>query len=121
VAIARGVDAALVVLLTPSRSPDGADPPADVVALGGRLLELANWRDLQTELRHLPPGWSRDDTPARVCVVEPQAPLPSTPLQFDPARAAELIELGRRDAWLALERAGWIESTPALEPAPRAG
>jgi len=57
-----------------------------------------------------------------VCVVEPQEPLPSSPLQFDPARAAELIELGRRDAWAALARAGWIEALPAgLEPAPRAG
>jgi hypothetical protein len=94
-----------------------------VVALGGRLLELANWRDLQTELRHLPPGWSREGTPARVCVVEPTEPLPTSPLEFDPARAAVLIETGRRDARAALERAGWIEAAPAagLEPDPRAG
>jgi predicted acylesterase/phospholipase RssA len=121
VAIARGVDAALVVLLTPSRPPVDASPPGDVVALGGRLLELANWRDLQTELRHLPPGWSRHGTPARVCVVEPETSLPSTPLQFDPARAAELIELGRRDAWTALERAGWLEPVAGLEPVPKPG
>ena len=122
VAIARGVDAALVVLLSPSRPSAAASAPADVVALGSRLLELANWRGLQTELRHLPADWSRDGVPARVCVVEPQEPLPSSPLQFDPARAAELIELGRRDAWAALARAGWIEALPAgLEPAPRAG
>jgi hypothetical protein len=112
VAIARDVDAVLVVLLSPSRPPDAASPPADVVALGSRLLELANWRDLQTELRHLPPGWSPEGAPARVCVVEPPAPLPSSPLQFDPARAAELIEAGRRDAWAALERAGWLEVAP---------
>jgi len=112
VAIARDVDAVLVVLLSPSRPPDAASPPADVVALGGRLLELANWRDLQTELRHLPADWSREGAPARVCVVEPPAPLPSSPLQFDPARAAELIEAGRRDAWAALERAGWLEVAP---------
>jgi predicted acylesterase/phospholipase RssA len=128
VAIARDVDAALVVLLSPSRAPETASPPDDVVALVGRLLELANWRDLQTELRHLPPGWSREGgpasatgDPARICVVEPPQPLPTSPLQFDPARAAELIELGRRDAWEALERAGWIEpATGPLERAPRA-
>ncbi|HXJ70335.1 MAG TPA: patatin-like phospholipase family protein [Verrucomicrobiae bacterium] len=121
VAIARDVDAALVVLLSPSQPPAVSSPP-DVVALGSRLLELANWRDLQTELRHLPPGWSREGSPARVCVVEPPAPLPTSPLQFDPERAAELIDAGRRDAWAALERAGWIEAVPdALEPAPRAG
>ena len=120
VAIARDVDAVLVVLLSPSSPPDLASPPADVVALGSRLLELANWRDLQTELRHLPPGWSLEGSPARVCVVEPPAPLPASPLQFDPARAAELIEAGRRDAWAALERAGWLEAS-GLEPAPRAG
>ena len=128
VAIARGVDAVLVVLLTPSRPPDAATTPADIVSLGSRLLELANWRDLQTELRHLPPGWSRDGgpgqedgAPARMCVVEPPAPLPASPLQFEPELAAELIELGRRDAWAALERAGWIELQPGLEPASRAG
>ena len=121
VAIARGVDAALVVLLSPSRAPEAADEPADVVALGGRLLELANWRDLQTELRHLPAGWSREGSPARVCVVEPQRPLPTSPLRFEPARSAELIELGRRDAWAALARAGWIELQPGVEPASGAG
>jgi predicted acylesterase/phospholipase RssA len=122
VAIAHDVDAAIVVLLSPSRPPEATSAPANVVALGGRLLELANWRDFQTELRHLPPGWSREGVPARVCVVEPPEPLPTSPLQFDPARAAELIELGRRDAWAALERAGWLEpaATP-LERAPRAG
>jgi hypothetical protein len=110
-----------VVLLSPSQPPAVSSPP-DVVALGSRLLELANWRDLQTELRHLPPGWSREGAAARVCVVEPPAPLPTSPLQFDPERAAELIDAGRRDAWAALERAGWIEAVPdALEPAPRAG
>lgn len=108
VAIAHGADAVLVVLLSPSESPGVVPPPADVVALGGRLLELANWRGLQTELRHLPEGWSLDGMPARICVVEPRAPLPASPLTFDPARAAELIELGRRDAWTALARAGWL-------------
>ena len=54
VAIAHGVDAMIVVVLVPSESPTPTPPPNDVVALGGRLLELSNWRDLQTELRHLP-------------------------------------------------------------------
>jgi len=121
VAIARGEEAVLVVLVSPSRPPDLATPPADVVALGGRLLELANWRDLQTELRHLPPGWSRDGAPARVCVVEPPEPLPTSPLTFDPECAALLIEMGRRDAWAALERAGWLEAAPGLERGSRAG
>jgi hypothetical protein len=108
VALAHGADAMLVVLLSPSESPASAPPPADLVSLGGRLLELANWRDLQTELRQLPPGWDRDGHPARVCVVEPRAQLPASLLSFDPQRAAQLIALGERDAWTALERAGWL-------------
>ncbi len=112
VAIAHGEDALLVVLLSPSESPAEAPPPADVMALGGRLLELANWRDLQTELRHLPPGWDRVGSPARVCVVEPREPLPTSLLSFDPDRAGELIARGEADAWVALARAGWITGTP---------
>jgi len=109
VAIARDSDAVLVVLLAPSGLPAQTPPPEDVVALGGRLLELANWRDLQTELRHLPPGWSRDGSPARVVVVEPPSRLPALPLAFEPESAALLISLGERDAWAALDRAGWLE------------
>ena len=116
VAIAHGVDALLVVLLSPSDSPQSAPPPADVVELGGRLLELANWRDLQTELRHLPEGWSLAGTPARVCVVEPRETLPASLLSFDPERARTLIELGERDAWAALAAAGWIGGVPASAP-----
>ncbi len=112
VAIAHGADALLVVLLSPSGSPAQAESPADVVALGGRLLELANWRDLQTELRHLPPGWDRVGSPARVCVVEPREPLPASLLSFDPARAGELISRGEADAWAALLKAGWITFDP---------
>jgi predicted acylesterase/phospholipase RssA len=114
VAIAAGADAVLVTLLSPSESRAPAAPPADVLALGGRLLELMNWRDLQTELRNLPPGWSRGGSPARICVVEPREPLPATWLAFDPARARELIALGERDAREALARAGWV---PAERPA----
>lgn len=108
VAIAESADAVIVVLLSPSHSPSAAPPAEGLVGLGGRLLELMNWRDLQTELRHLPEGWSREGNPARVCVVEPTAILPASLLVFDPQRAGELIDAGSRDAWVALERAGWL-------------
>ncbi|HTR96848.1 MAG TPA: patatin-like phospholipase family protein, partial [Candidatus Acidoferrales bacterium] len=107
-ALARDADAIVVVLLTPSGSPTASPPPADLVALAGRLLELANWRDLQSELRQLPAEWSRERDPSRVCVVEPDRPLPGSVLNFDPAQAAALIALGEQDAWRALARAGWL-------------
>ena len=106
----------IVVVLVPSASPTAASPPRDVVSLGGRLLELSNWRDLQTELRHLPEGWDREGQPARVVVVEPTVALPANVLTFEPDRAAELIALGRRDAWAALREAGWLMDLAALEP-----
>ncbi len=112
VAIANESDALLVVLLTPSVSPTPAPPPTDLFGLAGRLLELANWRDLQTELRSLPPGWSDGDRPRRVCVIEPDRALPGSVLGFDPVQAGQLIELGERDAWTALERAGWLADAP---------
>lgn len=108
VALAHGADAVLVVLLSPSAAPSAAPPSSGLMELGGRLLELANWRDLQTELRHLPEGWDRAGRPARVCVVEPATALPASLLSFDPERAGELIERGRADAWRALEQAGWL-------------
>lgn len=108
VAIAHGADAVIVVLLSPSDAPSSAPPPSGVVELGGRLLELMNWRDLQTELRNLPAGWSRSGQPARVCVVEPPAVLPASLLVFDPALSGELIAAGERDARAALARAGWL-------------
>jgi predicted acylesterase/phospholipase RssA len=111
-ALAAEADAMLVVLLTPSHSPTPSPPPPDLFSLAGRLLELANWRDLQAELRGLPPEWSRDGSPARVCVVEPDRPLPGTVLGFDPGQAGVLIDLGTRDAWRALQRAGWVEGVP---------
>lgn len=113
VAIANDADAVLVVLLTPSRSPSRAAPPQDLVGLAGRLLELANWRDMQTELRELPAGWAQGGRPARVVVVEPLRTLPGSVLGFDPALAGELIELGEQDTWRALEQAGWLEPPPA--------
>ncbi len=108
VAIAAGADALLVVLLSPSHMSARTEPPGDLLSLGGRLLELMNRRDLQTELRNLPHDWSREGSPARMCVVEPREPLPATWLAFDPARAGELIALGERDAREALARAGWL-------------
>jgi predicted acylesterase/phospholipase RssA len=108
VAIANDSDAVLVVLLTPSNSPTPSPPPADLFELAGRLLELANWRDMQTELRELPSDWRRDGDPARLVVVEPLRALPGTVLGFDPDQAAQLIAFGEQDAWRALERAGWL-------------
>ena len=124
VAIAHGSDAVLAVLLSPSGAPTSARPPASIAELGGRLLELANWRDLQTELRHLPPGWSQGGRDARICVVEPAEPLLASVLVFDPGQAAVLIEHGERDAWAALERAGWLEPAGGgvpLEPVAQRG
>ncbi len=86
VALAADADAALVVLLSPSGPPSPAPPPSSLFALGSRLLEVANWRDMQAELRSLPPGWSREGDPARMCVVEPDTTLPGGVLGFDPAQ-----------------------------------
>lgn len=116
-AIAHDADAVISVLLTPSHSPTSSPSPPDLFALGGRLLELANWRDMQAELRQLPPGWSRTGRPAQVCVIEPQRSLPSSVLAFEPAQAQALIALGEQDAWRALEIAGWLEPVPATEHA----
>ena len=112
VAIADDADAVLVVLLSPSAgvSAWGHDP--QIMELGGRLIELASWRELQSELRALPREWTRvpdvgTGEPARVCVVEPETPLPGGVLTFDPALTAQLIARGETDAWRALDRAGW--------------
>ena len=113
VALADRADAVVIVLLSPSERPSAPVRDENLIGLGGRLLELANWRDLQTEMRHLPQGWSRAGDPARVCVVEPDHSLPGGVLAFDPATVADLIARGERDAWRALERAGWFEAAPA--------
>jgi hypothetical protein len=113
VAIASEVDAVVVVLLSPSHSPTPAPAPTSMFELAGRLLEVANWRDMQAELRELPPGWSRDGDPARVVVIEPLRPLPGTVLGFDPGQAAQLVALGEQDTWRAFERAGWLEPAGA--------
>ena len=107
VAIADGADAMLVVLLSPSAAPSPV-VRRDLFGLGARLLEIANWRDTQAELNSLPPEWSRDGDPARLCVVEPAGTLPGGLLGMEPANARELIRSGEADAWVALERAGWL-------------
>lgn len=119
VALASGADAVLVVLLTPSQNPAPVPPPGDLFSLAGRLLELANWRDLQTELRQLPGDWS-GGSPSRMCVIEPQRSLPGSVLGFDPGQAAELIRLGELDAWGALARAGWLGPAGPAENHPTA-
>ena len=101
VALANGADAVLCVLMTPSGTPPPTAPPSDLMQLAGRLLELANWRDLQAELRELPEGFARTGSPARVCVVEPLRPLPGSVLGFEPDQSGELIALGEADAWRA--------------------
>jgi hypothetical protein len=109
-AIAAGADAAIIVLLAPSGGPPPTPPARNLFELGGRLLEIANWRDLQVELRSLPAEWSGAQAPARVCVVEPGEALPGGVIEFRPGRAAELIRRGEEDAWAALERAGWLSA-----------
>jgi predicted acylesterase/phospholipase RssA len=125
VAIAAGADGVLAVLLTPSGRPAPAPPPANLVELAGRLLELSNWRDMQAELNALPEGWSREGSPARVVVVEPRTSLPGGVLGFSPETAVELIRRGEADALRALDTAGWLEpgtgtagGDPARDPAP---
>jgi hypothetical protein len=80
-----------------------------VIDIAARIPQLANWRDLQTELRHLPDGWSREGDPARLCVIEPESGLPGSLLAIDPEITDELLKRGEADAWRGLERAGWIE------------
>jgi hypothetical protein len=106
--VADGADAILAVLVSPSRGPTEPGERWNVVELGWRLRELASWRDVQSELRLLPPEWRREAKPAPLCVVEPEQALPGRMFAFDPKSAAELIAMGERDAWRALERAGWL-------------
>jgi predicted acylesterase/phospholipase RssA len=111
--LADGADAILLVLVSPSGSPPRLGHDPHLMDLAGRLPQLANWRNLQTELRSLPPGWSREGDPARLCVVEPGDVLPGSLLTFEPEVARTLLERGEADAWAALERAQWLESGPA--------
>jgi hypothetical protein len=113
--LADGADSLLIVLVSPSGGPPPMSPEPNVLEILSRLPQIGNWRDLQSELRQLPQGWSREGDPARVCVVEPTGMRPVTLLGIDPASAERLIQLGADDTWKALERAGWLE--PAIRPA----
>jgi predicted acylesterase/phospholipase RssA len=124
-ALADGADAIVVVLVSPSSGPPKPKRDPHLIELAGRLLEIANWRNLQAELRGLPNGWSRQPpressevpagrVPTRVCVVEPEGPLPGGLYEISAGKTAELKRRGTLDAWRALEAAGWLaEATPA--------
>lgn len=139
-ALADGADAILVVLVSPSSGPPKPTRDPHLLELAGRLLEIANWRNLQTELRALPAGWGRQPassptadvssaafyaspastaaSPVRMCVVEPESALAGGHYEFAAEHLAELKRRGGRDAWRALEAAGWL-AAPG-KPAPRA-
>jgi predicted acylesterase/phospholipase RssA len=116
--VADGADAILLVLVSPSSGPRAAGAETSVVELGWRLQELANWRDLQTELRQLDGRWKEEDPPRKLCVVEPREPLSTWMFAFDAVTARRLIDQGEADAWKALERAGWIGTARPDTPAP---
>ena len=114
VAIADDAEAVLVVLLSPSAGPSPGAHEPNLLELGGRLLELASWRELQGELLALPAEWTRQPhpatgDPARICVVEPATILPGGVLGFAPDHASTLMHRGETDAWRALEQAGWLK------------
>ncbi len=119
VALADGADAIVMVLVSPSASPPRPSPHPNLLEMATRLPQLASWRDLQAQLRVLPEGWAREGDPGRVCVVEPERPLPGSVLGFDPGNAAELMGLGEADAWRALERSGWLAAGPPASAAGR--
>jgi hypothetical protein len=119
--LADEADAIIIVLVSPSSPPTPQRHP-NLFEMAGRLLEIANWRDLQTELRALPADWAAAaragddpramDATARVCVVEPEGALPGGLYGFSPANSAELRRRGERDAWRALAAAGWLTDLP---------
>ena len=116
-AIADGADAILVVVLSPEMFPRAARGGRHLFEVGAWLLALGNWRDLRSELLMLPAPWTREGDPARVCVVEPHAPLPGGILRIDPHDAVQLMRRGEEDARAALERAGWVEGSSTAEGA----
>ena len=121
VVMGEEADAAIVVLLNPSRSLEGTPRVPNLFDLGSRLFEILNWRGLQGELQAIPADWSQrppDGAPVKMCVVEPERTLPGGLLGVDPANAADLMRLGEADALRALARAGWLdEASPAPAPA----
>jgi predicted acylesterase/phospholipase RssA len=115
---ALGADAVLLVLVSPAAGPRPARPEANLVEIAGRLSEIANWRDLQTELRRLPPKLSRSADPARLCVVEPEGPLEGAMFDFGARDGETFMKRGEQDALRCLAKAGWIEATEAPTEAP---
>ncbi|MEK7331242.1 MAG: patatin-like phospholipase family protein [Candidatus Eisenbacteria bacterium] len=115
--LADDADAIIVVLVSSSGGPPKPRREPNLLELAARLLEIANWRDLQAELRALPAGWSPAPPaarqPARVCVVEPDRVLPGGLYGFSPGNAADLQRLGERDARRALAAAGWLADAAA--------
>ncbi|HEU4725421.1 MAG TPA: patatin-like phospholipase family protein [Candidatus Eisenbacteria bacterium] len=107
-ALCADADAALVVVVSPSGGPPVGAVPKTLVELWARYLDIANWRDLQRELRDLPPDWQAPTMPRRLCVVEPEAALPGGVLAYSPRNAAALMDRGEADAWRALDQAGWL-------------
>ena len=107
---AADADAAVVVLMAPTSQPPKSSGEENLVALGARLVELANWRALQQELRELPSDWleARPGGARAVVVVAPEAPLPGGLLSFGEAIATELMLQGELDAWRALDTARWL-------------
>lgn len=108
-ALFAGVDAALAVIVSPSGGPPSSRPPRNLIELWGRYLDIANWRDLQNEIRSLPEDWRDPTTPRRLCMVEPDEPLPGGVLAYSPHRADPTMRRGETDAWRALDRAGWLD------------
>lgn len=108
--IFAGADAALVIVVSPSGAPPHAPKPRNVIDVWARYLDVANWHDLQREMRGLPESWRSEEVPRPLCVVEPGEGLPGGVLAYSPRTAATLIKRGERDAWAALERAGWLST-----------
>ncbi len=107
--IFAGADAALVIVVSPSGAPPHAPRPRNLMDLWARYLDLANWHDLQREMRGLPAPWRAEErSPRPLCVVEPDEALPGGVLAYSPKNAAALIDRGEQDAWRALDRAGWL-------------
>jgi predicted acylesterase/phospholipase RssA len=124
--LADGADAVIVVLVSPSSGPPARTREFHLFEVIGRLTELANWRDLQTEMRSLPPDWDPSKQGPSACrrlvVIEPDGVLPGGLYGFRRENAVELMRRGAEDALAALERAGWLEpATPTPDPARPAG
>ena len=102
-------DAALVIVVAPMGAPPRMRQFTSMAAVWGRYLDVANWRDFQQELAALPAEW-QTGSPRRLCIVEPNEPLPGGVLAYAPGSADGLMDRGYEDAWGALEKAGWLEA-----------